>query len=183
MRRLLATLALALPAFAPPAVAQSFQITEIYSNASGTVQYIELRALAGGQQAVQGRSITSNDGTNANVFVLPGNLPGDTSGRRMLLGTAGVKGAFNVTPDFQIPDAFVHVAAGTIQWADGIDTWARPVMPTDGQALFRNGSTGTPSPQNFAVPPAVSYQALWWASPAGSESGWGVNIAHQGDTL
>ena len=28
-----------------------------------------------------------------------------------------------------------------------------------------------------------NYQALWWASPPGSESGWGVNIAHQGDTL
>ena len=26
-------------------------------------------------------------------------------------------------------------------------------------------------------------QDLWWKSPAGSESGWGVNIAHQGDTL
>lgn len=28
-----------------------------------------------------------------------------------------------------------------------------------------------------------NYQDLWWKSPAGSESGWGVNIAHQGDTL
>jgi hypothetical protein len=30
---------------------------------------------------------------------------------------------------------------------------------------------------------APNYQALWWASPPGSESGWGVNIAHQGDIL
>jgi YVTN family beta-propeller protein len=28
-----------------------------------------------------------------------------------------------------------------------------------------------------------NYQDLWWKSPAASESGWGVNIAHQGDTL
>ena len=28
-----------------------------------------------------------------------------------------------------------------------------------------------------------NYQDLWWKSPASSESGWGVNIAHQGDTL
>ncbi len=27
------------------------------------------------------------------------------------------------------------------------------------------------------------YQDLWWNSPAGSESGWGINIAHQGDIL
>ena len=30
---------------------------------------------------------------------------------------------------------------------------------------------------------ATSYQGLWWNSPAGSQSGWGLNIIHQGDTL
>jgi hypothetical protein len=30
---------------------------------------------------------------------------------------------------------------------------------------------------------AANYQALWWASPAGAESGWGLNITHQGDIL
>ena len=35
-----------------------------------------------------------------------------------------------------------------------------------------------------APPPAVAnYQGLWWNSPANSESGWGVNLAHQGDTI
>jgi serine protease len=28
-----------------------------------------------------------------------------------------------------------------------------------------------------------NYQGLWWASPAGSESGWGINLAHQGDII
>ncbi|HUP96734.1 MAG TPA: YncE family protein [Usitatibacter sp.] len=28
-----------------------------------------------------------------------------------------------------------------------------------------------------------NYQDLWWKSPAGSESGWGLNITHQGDIL
>ncbi len=28
-----------------------------------------------------------------------------------------------------------------------------------------------------------NYQGLWWAAPAGSESGWGLSIAHQGDTI
>jgi hypothetical protein len=32
-------------------------------------------------------------------------------------------------------------------------------------------------------PPTTNYQDLWWRSPPGSESGWGVNIAHQGDIL
>ena len=30
---------------------------------------------------------------------------------------------------------------------------------------------------------ATNYQHMWWAAPAGSESGWGVDIAHQGDTI
>jgi hypothetical protein len=30
---------------------------------------------------------------------------------------------------------------------------------------------------------ASNYQDLWWASPAGAESGWGINLTHQGDTL
>ncbi|HYE92975.1 MAG TPA: hypothetical protein VEA38_18235, partial [Terriglobales bacterium] len=30
---------------------------------------------------------------------------------------------------------------------------------------------------------APNYQALWWASPAGVESGWGLNLTHQGDIL
>src|SRR6185436_19047761 len=29
----------------------------------------------------------------------------------------------------------------------------------------------------------TNYQDMWWRSPAGSEPGWGVNIAHQGDVL
>jgi hypothetical protein len=30
---------------------------------------------------------------------------------------------------------------------------------------------------------ATNYQDLWWASPAGSESGWGINLTQQGDTI
>jgi pseudomonalisin len=28
-----------------------------------------------------------------------------------------------------------------------------------------------------------NYEGLWWAAPAGSESGWGINFAHQGDVI
>jgi hypothetical protein len=33
------------------------------------------------------------------------------------------------------------------------------------------------------VTQAYNYQDLWWAAPAGSESGWGINLTHQGDTI
>ncbi|MGE5090318.1 MAG: S8 family peptidase, partial [Candidatus Levyibacteriota bacterium] len=32
-------------------------------------------------------------------------------------------------------------------------------------------------------PAAPNYEGLWWAAPAGSESGWGINFAHQGDVI
>jgi len=30
---------------------------------------------------------------------------------------------------------------------------------------------------------ATNYTDLWWAAPAGSEAGWGVNLTHQGDII
>ena len=35
----------------------------------------------------------------------------------------------------------------------------------------------------YNVPPAPNYGGLWWNAPANSESGWGLSIAHQGDTI
>ena len=34
-------------------------------------------------------------------------------------------------------------------------------------------------------PPAegADYEFLWWNAPAGSESGWGINLAHQGNVI
>src|SRR5512137_1221642 len=34
-----------------------------------------------------------------------------------------------------------------------------------------------------AAPPPANYQGLWWNSPPQSESGWGINVAHQGDKI
>ncbi len=31
--------------------------------------------------------------------------------------------------------------------------------------------------------PIANYQGLWWNAPAGSESGWGINFAHQGNII
>jgi hypothetical protein len=34
-----------------------------------------------------------------------------------------------------------------------------------------------------AATTAINYQGLWWNAPAGSESGWGISLAHQGDVI
>jgi serine protease len=37
--------------------------------------------------------------------------------------------------------------------------------------------------QNDLTLATANYQDLWWRAPAGSESGWGINFTHQGDTI
>jgi len=36
---------------------------------------------------------------------------------------------------------------------------------------------------NGTAPTSVQAQGLWWDAPAGSESGWGINLAHQGASI
>ena len=54
-------------------------------------------------------------------------------------------------------------------------------MNAQGSVPFGQGSPPTPVTVVVAGPP--NYQGLWWASPAGTESGWGISFAHQGDLI
>jgi hypothetical protein len=53
------------------------------------------------------------------------------------------------------------------------------------ELLAMNGVVEYQESVQFAVvsAPPESYTGLWWKSPAGSESGWGLSVEHQGDTL
>lgn len=46
----------------------------------------------------------------------------------------------------------------------------------DAGAAVLASSTGT-------VPDSIQAEGLWWNAPASSESGWGINLAHQGDVI
>ena len=170
-----------------------WRMTEVYSNADGTVQFLELAALASGEQFVSGHTLTSTRGTVSNSFTVPTDLPGDSGGKRMLFATQGFANLGVVTPDYILPNGFFFPAGGSINWAD-VDLWVHPALPTDGR-MSLDKETGAPainSPRNFfdqtgsvTAPTAAAlvYQGLWWRSPAASESGWGINVTHQGDIL
>jgi hypothetical protein len=191
LHRFLAAL-LSLAVFEAGAVFHLWTMNELYSNADGSVQFLELTAVTGGQQFLAGHSLVANS-----VFIFPSNLPGDTSGRRMLIATQGFATLGIVTPDYVVPNGFFSRGGGVIDFAESSDTWTHPALPTDGSlSINRTGGTAVNSPRNFAgqsgtiapgslppPPPALNFQALWWNAPANSESGWGVNIAHQGDIL
>lgn len=196
IRRILVCL---LAAAALPATA-SFHLwtmTELYSNADGSVQFLEMRAITGSEQFFAGHVLTASGGGVTHQFTVPTNLPGDSAGRRMIFGTQGFAALGVVQPDYVLPNNFFPIAGGTVNWADA-DVWNYDALPTNGtDSLMRNGSsvtTGTNSPQNFAgrtgtVRPTsgntevLNIEGLWWASPAGSESGWGVNLTQQGDIV
>jgi hypothetical protein len=208
-RQLRVLLALALLAGNAQATFHLWQITQAYSNADGTVQYVQLVALAGGQQFLAGHSIASSQGSTTHTFNFTRNLTGDTadaemgdgygygtmgpmSYRSLLIGTQAFANLNVVAPDFIIPDGFLFTTNGRLDWGGGFDVLAYAALPTDGvNAMYRGGMSSINTPQNFSgasgsIAPtaqALNVQGLWWRSPAQSEAGWGVNITHQGDTL
>ena len=197
--------ALALLAAAPGAYAtfHLWRITQVYSNADGSVQYIELMAYASGQQFVHGHTIVSSQGATTHSFTMPTDLPGNTavttgggyyggggatSFKSMLIGTQGFAALGVVAPDFVVPNNFLFTSGGTLRWGEGADSWDYPALPTDGTlALNRTGSTSPNAPMNFNgdtgrialaasanTPGALS--GLWWNA---SESGWGVDFTQR----
>jgi hypothetical protein len=128
-----------------------FFMNEVYSNGDGTVQFIELGALAGSQQFVSGHTITVTQGLTTHSFTLPANLPGDTSGQTMLIGTQGFADLHLVTPDFVVPNGFFFTNGGVINYGEGADTWTYGVVPIDGlHSLARDGTLPVNSVKNFA---------------------------------
>jgi hypothetical protein len=223
--RLRLALSSLLGASAPASAAfHLWQMNELYSNADGTVQFLELTALAPMQQFVQNHTlvtVVTSTTAGPRVFTFPSNLPGDTAGRRMLIGTLGFANLGVVVPDYVVPNGFFPLANGSIAFGEGADAWtySYQIGFCGGLSFARNGSTRLNSPTNFmgqtgalsdacpiptgtppptptptptptpppAQPPTpgtpIAVQALWWRSPAGSENGWGLNIAQQGEKL
>ena len=187
-RLFLAVLALA-ATFTAQATFHIVRMVELYSNADGTVQFLEIEALAPGQQFWAGQRLASSGGGNLRTFTFPDNLPGDTSGRSVLIATQGFAALGIVTPDFIVPNGFFVQAGGTVNFAD-VDLWSHGALPSDNRSIDRDGAARAPTPRNFnnqigtiptSNPTALNFQGLWWSGEA--ESGWGLNLAHQGDVI
>jgi hypothetical protein len=77
------------------------------------------------------------------------------------------------TASFNFDDPNTGMFAYTV---NGVMQSKAIVRQVFGSPMAQCGAGGVPAG-------APNYQDLWWRSPAGSESGWGLNITHQGDTL
>jgi hypothetical protein len=195
-------LASVLGLFATAALAEfhTFQIEQIYSNADATVQYVVMHESVGmnGESFWAGHLLTATQNGMTNSFAFNDNLPGGdgygysqspTANKRVLIASQGFAALHLVTPDFIMPNGFLPTNGATLNYA-GVDFVTFQSLPTDGiHALNRSGTVVPNVATNFAgqsasvALAAANYQGLWYASPAESESGWGINFAHQGDTI
>ncbi len=106
-------------------------IKEIYTNPSGSVQFIELFTTSDAQQFVKTNNVTLT--SNSHTFTFPTDTPSPTSNHHILLATAN----FNLipggaTPDYTIPSNFFSTSGDTINFASGIDVDTFASIPTDG---------------------------------------------------
>jgi hypothetical protein len=150
----------------------SWEITEIFSNGDGSVQFIEMFVANDGEAGVGPFTITSG----ANTFNFVTNLPSSsTANTWMLIATtsfASLPGA--PTPDYVLPDGFLNTSGGTLNYASGADVWTHGTVPTDGiNSLARDGSTGANSPTNFA---GASGSVDASSQPLPSLPGWGLIV-------
>ena len=130
-----------------------WSIREVYTDVSGSLQFIELVDSFGGQPLVGGKSISvANVGnTQTHTFNIPaGNLAGSTLNHALLFGTAGLQAAGGPAPDYIIPSNFLFPAGGTITFF-GQNSGPYSALPTDG-TLSRTwtGGNSANSPENYA---------------------------------
>ena len=127
-----------------------WSFSSMFSNASGSVQYVEMICGNDNNEHLLG-SFTVTTGTNTLNFVT--NLPNsNTANTWLLCATSGFQSLpGGVTPDYVVPSNFFPTGGGTLNYATGTSTWTYGAVPTNGVLMLkRNGSTATNAPHNFA---------------------------------
>jgi serralysin len=166
-----------------------YQITEIYSSADGSVQYVEIFTSASGQNFPLNTSAATlmSTGGSTQSYRVPANYPsGDTTNTHVLFATQAFASLGIVTPDYIIPAGFLSVSGGSINYA-GVDTVTFTALPTNGMAIARDGTQKTPAPTNFAgqtgsLQTSFTPQAGFWWNPAEPGRGYVIEV-HSNNNL
>ena len=97
--------------------------------------------------------------------------------------------AFNAVPFDPARVTLRAVGSGTLSFSDaGPATFAYVVNGVAQTKLITREAFARPVPAcTFGAPvdlaSVTNYQDIWWNAPAGSESGWGLNLTHQGEII
>jgi hypothetical protein len=134
----------------------SWEINELFSNADGSIQFIEFLEVDGKDDShllfSDTAVLTSTDGITTNMMTFSTDLASGTANKFFLIATAAfasTNGA--VMPDYIMDDGFLFTAGGTVDFGLGVSEIMHGILPTDG-ILSLNAilSTGTNSPTNYA---------------------------------
>ena len=169
-----------------------FRIEQIYSNADATIQFVVMHESFGanGEHLWAGQTLSSSGGGNNQSITFMANLPSSsTAGKRVLIATPGFAALGLVTPNYTIPNGFLPLSNGTINFA-GVDQVTYASLPTNGNAIDRNGNPIPNVATNFAGAsasvPATSTPAptvitpekgLWW-DPTEDGTGYQFDVKH-----
>lgn len=129
-----------------------WNIREVYSDASGSLQFIELFSGSSGQNFLGGQSITVTPvGGASQTFTIPANISSATASHALLFGTAGIQALGAPTPDYILPNNFLFQGGGTISFF-GANSGAYLSLPIDGllSRTWSSGGNALNTPQNFA---------------------------------
>ena len=131
--------------------------TEFFSNADGSIQFIEMHTTLSTESQASGGQIRT---TSGKTFSFPGNLSGNTTNRRVLIATPGFSTlSGGVPPDFTLPStSFFNPAGDTIRLfhpsLGEFHSRTFPSVPTNGVNSLNfpptAGSSMVNSPTNFA---------------------------------
>src|SRR5271165_3380595 len=140
----------------------TFQIDQLFSSADGSVQFVVLHEIAGlnGENLLGGHTFTSSQGGTMQTYTFNKDLPGGTTGyygmpsptafAHVLIATQGFVQLGLVAPDYVVPNGFLPLTNGTINYA-GVDQVSYAALPTDGvSAINRSGMTVPNQATNFA---------------------------------
>jgi hypothetical protein len=103
VRAVFAFLVTALACLPAAATFHLWSMDELYSNADGSVQFLEMTALAPSQQFLSGHTLTVTQGSTVHTFNVTSTLPGDSAGHRMIFGTQSFANLGIVRPDIIAP--------------------------------------------------------------------------------
>ncbi len=134
-----------------------FDIQEVYSNADGSVQFIELFTASNSQQVVGGQSIrleVASPVSTLDTFTFSGNGPSPTANKTYLIGTANLSTLYAVTPDFVLPANFLTVSGGfankRLNFANGTDIVNLSSLPLNG-VMSLNAVIGDNAATAFSI--------------------------------
>jgi hypothetical protein len=132
-----------------------WNFSEIFSNADGTVQFIELRNQSNNEHFAEDAQIRSL--STGKVFTFPSDLSSSLTANKSLLIATPDFGSLpgGVVPDFTLPStSFFNPAGDTLSLFAGfvIDSRSFSSIPTDGvtSRVYPSDTLATNSPTNFS---------------------------------